>query len=124
VGRRLSDNVWLTVDNVPRFLAAGSEPTEAEAALIKNEKAWEDEPKRFTASPGESFDNRDEALDIVKAPPREALDIVKAPPRKGPGSSRAAWAAYATARGLDVPESADRDGIIIEVEIIDGHAEE
>ncbi len=38
------------------------------------------------------------------------------PPRAGPGSSRAAWLAYANSRGIGVPADADRNDIIAEVD--------
>ena len=34
------------------------------------------------------------------------------PARSGPGSGRDAWAAYATSRGVQIPDTASRDDII------------
>lgn len=38
--------------------------------------------------------------------------VVAAPPSTGPGSGRAAWAAYAESQGVQVPDGATRDEII------------
>lgn len=38
------------------------------------------------------------------------------PPRNGPGSGREAWAAHATALGIDTAEDATRDDIIAAVD--------
>lgn len=37
---------------------------------------------------------------------------IEPPPKAGPGSSKAKWAEYAEDMDVDVPDGADRDGII------------
>jgi hypothetical protein len=131
MGRRLRSTVYLTgEDGTTTCLLAGSVPSAAQAARVTNPKAWEDgEAAPPTSAPAAAPEGsltaflatsegqasvqraRDETLAAAHAGPS-----MRQPPRKGPGSSRAAWAAYAAARGIDIPEGADRDSIISEVD--------
>jgi hypothetical protein len=60
----------------------------------------------------------------AKAPVADELDIddepdedtEAAPPRGGPGSDRAAWAAYAESQGVDVDDDMTRDDIVAAVD--------
>lgn len=50
------------------------------------------------------------AVECVEVEPVSAPS--PAPAKSGPGSGKAAWRGYAESLGVDVPESADRDGIV------------
>jgi hypothetical protein len=74
------------------------------------------------AGKGEVFTVRDQAeadrltkMGAALAPEEEPAPAElepQEPPRVGPGSSREAWAEYADAKGLTVPEGATRDQVI------------
>ena len=89
--RRLRSTVYLPGDGgLNRVLLAGSVPSDEEAALITNPKAWETEG-------------------AVEAPHTE-------PPRGGAGATKEAWAAHAASLGVAVPDGASRDDIIAAVD--------
>lgn len=71
----------------------------------ENVPAWAEEaitnPKVWAEAP---------AGDPRAAEPKGSL--ADEPPRSGKGSGRDAWAAYAAARGVDVPDGAGREDII------------
>lgn len=103
MGRRLRTNVHVFDEhgNVSVF-GPGDDVPEWAAARITNPKAWTDdepapEPEPEPVQPGPDGQ----------------------PPRSGRGSGRDAWAAYAAARGLDVPDDASRDEIIAAVDEAD-----
>lgn len=81
---------------------------------IDNPKVWAaDEPDITSAK-------ATPAVRPAVAPPAPALavDATKPPPRGGAGSGRAEWAAYATAKGVDVTEDLkSRDDIIAAIEL-------
>jgi hypothetical protein len=73
------------------------------AVRITNPNAWE-------GGVPPSFDDEDDG-----SPGASGAAAVE-PPRSGPGSGKDAWAAYAAARGLEVPADADRAAIIAAVD--------
>lgn len=83
------------------------------AAQITNPKVWADgdAPAAATVIP-------DPASSTAATPPavQDVPGDVAAPPRNGPGSSRDAWAAYATSIGIDVKPGTTKADIIAEVE--------
>jgi hypothetical protein len=100
MGRRLRSHVHVHDDHgASHVFAPGDDVPEWAAERITNPKAWaDDEPVTPTAEP-------------------EADDVdVSEPPRSGPGSGEAAWAEYAAARGLEVPDGASRKDIIAAVD--------
>lgn len=68
----------------------GDEVPDWAAKQITNKSAWEQAPD---AEPGDGLPDG-------------------APPLTGKGSGKAEWVAYATGRGITVPEAASRDDIV------------
>lgn len=99
MGRRLRTFVHVH-DDAGRTAVFGpaDEVPEWAAALIVNPKAWADEPAP------------------VAEPTGPATGGTAEPPKSGRGSSREAWAVYAQARGLEVPDDASREEIVAAVE--------
>lgn len=79
------------------------------AERITNPKAWADD----------SADETPAAATPAGGGERGGTGPVSEPPRSGPGSGEAAWAEYAAARGLEVPEGAGRKQIIAAVDEAD-----
>lgn len=91
---RLARTVWVSLPGEARRvrLPAGSNPPEWSWPLITNSAAWAVAPS------------------IEEQPPVDEEWVP--PPMHGKGSSRDAWASYATDRGVTVTDGASRADII------------
>ena len=76
------------------------------AAKITNPKAWDGDP------PTPSQDHRGGGEGSGGSSSEGSVE----PPRSGAGSTKAAWAEHAAARGVAVPDSASREDIIAAVD--------
>lgn len=88
----------------------GDVPPPEVACRITNPKCWEGDP-----DPAESVEQPTQAETPAAEAVQEKQDP-EPPPRAGKGSGHDAWAAYAAAKGVEVPEGAGRDEIIAAVE--------
>lgn len=88
---------------------AGTVPPGWAAEMITNDEVWEREPQASEVDGGGAGDG---------AAPGPTDPPAVAPPRHGVGSGRDPWAAYATSLGIQVPDDAGRNDIIVLVEAI------
>jgi len=76
------------------------------AARLTNPAVWAGGQRPVVAAPAADPDAGG------SAPPPTEKSETQAPPRSGRGSGEKAWAQFAHARGVQVPEGAGRDDII------------
>lgn len=109
---RLSTYVWVADEKGRRTLFAPGDDVPAWATgLIRNPRAWADADAPAPAPAAPAAEVPPEPVDDP-APATSAAPVGTPPPRNGKGSSRAAWAAYATSNGVTPAEDDQRDEII------------
>ncbi|MEU8136584.1 hypothetical protein [Streptodolium elevatio] len=100
MGRRLRTHVHVhDADGRTHVFGPDDDVPDWAAERIGNPKAWADDAPADGPEP--DADDTDENSE---------------PPRSGPGSGEASWAAYAAARGIEVPDGASRKDIIAAVD--------
>jgi hypothetical protein len=96
------------VDNEGRSRAfgPGEDLPEWAASQITNPDVWEGELPAHLDEEGNPQER------VATRTDGEAEARLPEPPRAGKGSGRDAWAAYASRRGVEVPDDASRDDIV------------
>lgn len=105
----MSRTVAVHVHIAGRRFAPGDVMPDELAAKVKNQAVW-----AATEAPlNEGGELPSGVVPVHNGPGAE-------PPRSGKGSGRDAWAAYAEARGVSVPDEASRDDIIFALDLAAG----
>lgn len=91
-----------------KVFVAGSTPPDEWAKRINNPDVWEQESEAPVEQPAKE--------EPAKGPAKEEPEKSDAPPRHGRGSSKEAWAKFASEHGVFVGEDDSRDDIIAALE--------
>lgn len=110
----LSTHVWVEDSKGRRVLLTPGEDVPAWAVgLIRNPRAWADAEPPAPESPAPESPAPMGAAEVFpEMVDNTPVPVGTPPPRNGKGSSRAAWAEYATRNGLAVTAEAQRDDIV------------
>ena len=101
---------WFYIgDEVPDSVAALVEP------VITQGRPAEDEPAATSAATDEP-EVADPPADLEQVAGGESPTGAAMPPKSGPGSSRAAWVAYAAALGVTTTDDDERGEVIARIE--------